>query len=74
VKGTSTKGLKAQITNADGYAIPGQGAKRLDAHGSATFHLGSSASGKYGVYLVRSALTDLFWPDKPPVFSLSGGR
>ena len=75
VKGTSPKGLKAQITNGDGYAVPGQGAKALDSHGTATFRLGANATGKFAVYLVRSARTDLFWASsQQPKFSMSAGR
>lgn len=75
VKGTSPRNVKAQVTSADGYAIPGQGAKRLDGLGRVTFRLGSRASGTYSVYIVRSALTDLFWASaRPPQFRLSNGR
>lgn len=75
VRGTSPKNLKAQVTNADGYAIPGQRAKRLDSLGRVTFRLGGRATGTYAIYIVRSALTDLFWDTgKPPKFRLSNGR
>jgi hypothetical protein len=75
VRGTSPRNVKAQVTSADGYAIPGQRAKRLDGHGQVTFRLGARATGTYSVYIVRSPLTDLFWDTgKPPKFRLSSGR
>ncbi|MEW6582979.1 MAG: hypothetical protein AB1416_09480 [Actinomycetota bacterium] len=75
VRGTAPKNVKAQVTTEQGYAIPGQGAKRLDARGQATFRLGAQATGTYAVYVVRSALTDLFWASgTPPKFRLSNGR
>ena len=75
VKGTSPKSVKAQVTNGDGYAIPGQGPRRLDNLGRVTFHLGSRASGTYSIYIVRSALTDLFWASsQAPKFRLSNGH
>lgn len=75
VKGTSPRNVKAQVTGADGYAIPGQRAKRLDGHGQVTFRLGARTTGTYAVYIVRSPLTDLFWDTgRPPKFRLARGR
>ena len=75
VRGTAPKNVKAQVTTAAGYAIPGQGAKRLDSTGKATFRLGARATGVYAIYVVRTALTDLFWASgKPPKFRLANGR
>mgnify|MGYP001428862375 FL=1 len=75
VKGTGPKTVKVQVTTANGYAISGQRAKSLDSKGRVTFRLGARATGTYAVYVVRSALTDLFWASaKPPKFRLVNGR
>ncbi len=62
VKGTSIRPLKASITDAFGYYVPGiPKTKNVDAAGKATFNLGSR-TGKFGYYIEAGVYSDLFWP------------